>query len=311
MLTPLQVEPLPVVRVWGGQKLAAWRGYRCDQPVGESWEVHGSQPVKGWDCSLDQLCERFHERLLGRWGRHLPPGFPLLTKWLDCQEWLSVQVHPDDTVARRLQGKDCRGKAEAWYFAEVQDTAEVIHGWRGPRPTRQQLEQIEGSEWLDWVRRFRPRPGEWSYTPPGTVHALGPGLLVFEVQQSSDLTYRLYDWDRSGLDGLPRPLHRAESLDSICDSPPESVVAPPSDVLGHIEVLCPHFVVERVEGPRGWSPRGNSVELLTSLNSAARVRCQDQTWELKPGDSLVVPAEVPSLNWESPGPWLRVRLAPN
>lgn len=311
MLTPLLVEPLPVVRVWGGQKMAAWRGYASHQPVGESWEVHGSQPVRGWDCSLDQLCERFGERLLGCWGRSLPSGFPLLTKWLDCQEWLSVQVHPDDGVARRLQGNTFRGKAEAWYFAEVEDQAEVIHGWKGPRPSRQQLEQIEGAQWLEWVRRYRPRPGEWSYTPPGTVHALGPGLLVFEVQQSSDLTYRLYDWGRLGLDGLPRPLHLAESYEAICDSSPEPEVAAPPDLLGQVEVLCPHFVVERVEGTRHWSPQGNSVELLTSLNSPARVASGEQSWELKPGDSLVVPAEVADLSWEGSGPWLRVRLAPN
>lgn len=299
------------MRVWGGRKLAAWRGYASDQPIGESWEVHGSHAVLGWDCTLDQLCQRFQQRLLGRWSRLGHSGFPLLTKWLDCQEWLSVQVHPDDAVARRLQGPDFRGKAEAWYFAEVQDQAEVIHGWKGSRPSRQQLEQIEGEQWLDWVRRYHPRPGEWSYTAPGTVHALGPGLLVFEVQQSSDLTYRLYDWGRCGLDGRPRPLHGAESLDSICDSSPEPEVVAPADLLGQVEVICPHFMVERVEGSRQWSPQGNSVELLTSLSSPAVVQSLGQTWELKSGDSLVVPAEVAALNWESEGPWLRVRLAPN
>ena len=249
-----------MVRVWGGQRLAAWG--RClpdSDPIGESWEVHGAQPVRGGDCSLDEMCKRHGRALLGDWyGGDPEAGFPLLTKWLDCQEWLSVQVHPDDSVARRLAGPTQRGKAEAWYFAEVSPAAEVIHGWASQVPSRQALESLSGGQWLAPMRRFHPNPFSWSYTSPGTVHALGPGLLVFEVQQSSDLTYRLYDWDRLGLDGQPRPLHLAHGIEAICESLPEAELCPPEDLLGQLEILCPHFCIESVLGPRTWSPGGRA-----------------------------------------------------
>lgn len=310
-MKPFVVEPLAVVRVWGGRRLAAWG--RCVEgadPIGESWEVHGSQPVRGANCSLDELCRRHGAELLGQWCRQPQAGFPLLTKWLDCQDWLSIQVHHDDSVASQLEGPGHRGKAEAWYFAEVQSQAEVIHGWKHGCPSEDQLADLTASSWSDLVHRYHPDPQSWSYTAPGTVHALGPGLLVFEVQQSSDLTYRLYDWGRMGLDGQPRPLHSSQGIRAICDSLPEAAVTTPDDLLGKIEILCPHFVIESVVGDREWSPCGRSVELLTALQTPATLDYLGESWTLGVGDSLVLPAQLSDVQMRSSGPWLRVRLAP-
>ena len=305
-MKPFRVKPLPVVRLWGGRRLAEWRQFPpATEPIGESWEVFGELHLEHEDCTLDELCRRHGRQLLGSAAPDPQAGFPLLIKWLDCQQWLSVQVHPDDAVAGRGQ----RGKAEAWYFAEVAPEAEVIHGWKQDVPTRQQLERLKPGEWMSYLRRYRPQAGSWSYTAPGTVHALGPGLLVYEVQQSSDLTYRLYDWDRVGLDGRPRETHVAQAIEAICESLPEKIPDPPGDLLGKLEIICPHFTVESVGGDRSWSTGGASFELLTALQPL-RVDCQGESWQIEEGGSLIVPADAGALRCSSEGHWLRVRLAP-
>lgn len=305
-MKPFRVKPLPVVRVWGGRRLAEWRQFpAAAEPIGESWEIYGELSLEDGSGTLDQLCRRLGRQLLGSWAPDPQAGFPLLIKWLDCQQWLSVQVHPDDAVA----GSGQRGKAEAWYFAEVAPDAEVIHGWKQSAPARAELESLQPGQWMDQLRRYRPQAGSWSYTAPGTVHALGPGLLVYEVQQSSDLTYRLYDWDRVGLDGKPREMHVSQGIEAICESLPEKVPAPPDDLLGKLEVLCPHFLVESVQGERNWSTNGTSFELLTALQPA-QVHCQNESWQLEEGGSLIIPADAGELRCSSEGTWLRVRLAP-
>ena len=306
-MLPMQVQPQAVTRVWGGQQLFSLRNFPASaEPVGESWEVFGESVVlAGANAgkTLDQLCLEQGRDLLGHWWNG-EPGFPLLLKWLDCQEWLSLQVHPDDQVARDLKGPEYRGKSEAWYFHRVAPGAEVIHGWLSRPPEGTELEQLRGAAWLDWVRRYRPEAGRWVDTPPGTVHALGPGLLVFEVQQNSDLTFRLYDWDRVGLDGEPRPLHLREGVEAIRRCRPAQSI----DRVG-TEVENQYFSVERHSGPRRWSPQGLSVELLTLLEGQALVDCQGQRWALSAMDSLVIPARCPEVSLTTRGPWFRVRLA--
>ncbi|MBS2040118.1 class I mannose-6-phosphate isomerase [bacterium] len=296
-MKPFRLKSLPVVRVWGGTRLAPG----ATQPVGERWEVYGELQLEGSTETLDQLCVRLGRGLLGDWAPDPNLGFPLLIKWLDCQDWLSIQVHPDDSVAPA----GLRGKAEAWYFAQVDAQAEVIHGWKSSQPSRSELQALTPRDWLNYLKRYRPEAGSWSYTSPGTVHALGPGLLVYEVQQSSDLTYRLYDWDRLGLDGQPREMHVEQGIAAICDSLPEPVVAPPEDLLGKLEVICPHFLVESVSGERSWSTTGKSFEIITAL---APTHVDDHL--LEEGASILVPADAGPVRCSSAGSWLRVRLAP-
>jgi len=303
-----QVHP----RVWGGDLLAR-RFSRCAQtegPVGESWEVHGDLMVAdGPDqgLTLDELARREGQALL---GKRCPPSstFPLLVKWLDCRDWLSVQVHPDDAVARSLTGDPlARGKTECWYLVEAEEGAEVIHGLAAGVSV-EDLAGVQGREILSFLRRQVAHADQILYTPAGTVHALGPGLLLLEIQQSSDLTYRLYDWGRVGLDGHPRTLHLPEALRSLRDSRPEPLWNLPSAGVGQPRLACPHFALETLTGSARWSPAGLSLEILALVRGEGRLEVGGQTERVIPGDVLVVPASAPEVHLELPAGGLVVRV---
>lgn len=217
---PLRFRPLYQERVWGGHQLAARyrRDLPPDQRIGESWEVAdrpGAQsivadgPLAG--RSLHELLTADPRGLLGdaepRAGR-----FPLLIKILDAQQILSLQVHPPSARAHALGGES---KTELWYFTATQPGAEILAGLR-PGVTRDTFAQhLEASTVADCFHRLPVHPGDAMFLPSGRVHALGAGVVLFEIQENSDTTYRVYDWDRTGLDGLPRPLHIHEAMESI------------------------------------------------------------------------------------------------
>lgn len=280
---PLRLRSRPVERVWGGSRLGELFGRALPaSPVGESWEVFGDLPVVEGPLAgstLDELSQRYGPEFLGT-APEPEGGFPLLTKWLDCREWLSIQVHPDDLLARRLTGlATARGKTECWYFLDVDEGAEVIHGLNEGVPP-ELAAGLTGDELVACLRRVRPRPGEFMHTPAGTVHALGPGLVLYEIQQSCDLTYRFYDW------GRPRELHRTEAATALREAvlPPE--LSPPADAVGEVSVHCPFFVVEVVEQPCRWKVGATSFEILTVVAGEARVG----DLLVKAGDSVVLPA---------------------
>jgi mannose-6-phosphate isomerase len=239
----------------------------------ESWEVadHGADqslvangPLAGTPLSR-LVQERGHELL----GRHAPlPRFPLLFKYLDCQRDLSVQVHPDDAAAARLDPPDL-GKTEAWLILDAQPGSRVYAGLRFGF-TRESLahELAAGRAALCW-NSLEPRVGDCLFIPAGTVHALGAGLLVAEIQQASDTTYRLFDWNRTGPDGQPRELHIDEALAAI-DYQAHVVTPqqPHATDRPHVRrlVACDKFVLDRWrltdQQPRGGDERFHILSVL-------------------------------------------------
>ena len=251
---PLRFRPVFKRYIWGGRRL----GTVLNKPIGpeddyaESWEIsdHPSGqsivaegPLAG--TSLADLTRNHGRELL---GRHAPqPRFPLLFKFLDCRRVLSVQVHPNDEQAAKLTPPDL-GKTEAWIVLDAEPGAVVYAGLkRGFDRGALAREVARGTTEL-CLHKFEPRVGDCIFIPAGTVHALGAGFLVAEIQQASDTTYRLFDWNRVGADGKSRPLHVEESL-AVSDyvRGPVDPVQPQPTAEPHVERLveCDKFRVDR------------------------------------------------------------------
>ena len=223
----LRFESLYQERVWGGQTLAGafGRALPPGKVVGESWEIvdrpEAQSIVQGGPhagLTLRQLIEVHGRDVMGpRWPVQRP--FPILVKWLDCRERLSLQVHPPADRAPALGGEP---KTENWFVAAAAPGASLIVGLR-PGVTRAQFEQaLAGGTLEACVHRFPVTAGDSILVPSGTVHAIDAGNLILEIQQNSDTTYRVYDWGRTGLDHRPRQLHLREALASILWDQPES-----------------------------------------------------------------------------------------
>jgi mannose-6-phosphate isomerase len=254
MLYPLRFQPLFKRYLWGGRRV----GTVLNKPIGdgndyaESWELvdHGSDqsvvasgPLAG--TTLAELVRSHSHDLL---GRHAPlPRFPLLFKFLDCNHALSVQVHPNDEQAKKLDPPDL-GKTEAWVILAA-EPGSVIYAGLKPGFDRSALErEVHRGTTELCLHKVEPRVGDCIFIPAGTVHALGAGLVVAEIQQASDTTYRLFDWNRVGAGVQPRQLHVEQSLDVIdYDAGPVSPQVPRSTQRPYVERLveCDKFILDR------------------------------------------------------------------
>jgi len=246
----LRLKPLYQDRVWGGRALesALDRTLPPDRPIGESWEIvdrpEAQSVVSGGEFdgrTLREVIATHTAAIMGpRWPAERP--FPILVKWLDCKERLSLQVHPPAAVAPELKGEP---KTENWYIAACAPGSHLIVGLkRGV--TRAQFEKALTDLTLeDCVHRFPVNAGDSILVHSGQIHAIDGGNLILEIQQNSDTTYRVYDWGRVGLDGKPRKLHIAESLRSIDwnDFEPMPVRAAPT---AGVIADCPEFRIRRV-----------------------------------------------------------------
>lgn len=212
---PLLLASTLHVKVWGGRQFAEHFNLELptDEPYGESWELHDTSTIINGHLAgqtLGDALQIYGAELIGV-GNDPAEGFPLLAKLLDAQDWLSVQVHPNDEQANQLEGEP-RGKTEAWVILSAGEGSELVIGITPNTPRETVAHAIETSTLENYLVRQPVQAGDVLFIPAGTVHAIGPDILLYEIQQSSDTTYRLYDWGRMGLDGNPRPLHIEKSL---------------------------------------------------------------------------------------------------
>lgn len=315
---PLVFEPYLRPQIWGGRNLARFGKLLPNSgPYGESWEVSGhphhvSVVAEGQrkGCSLTQLWAEYPIDIFGD-ERRPPIDFPLLIKLLDCQELLSVQVHPDDRTAARLRPGE-RGKTEAWIVLEAAPSAEIFAGLNpgiGPAEFRRHIQ--EGTTG-DCLHRFHPRVGDCLYIRAGTVHTLGGGVVVAEVQQSSDATFRLFDWNRRGPDGAPRPLHVEESLESIDWNagpvmPVQGTVIPGSGggVVGNRLVESPFFSITRYEVAAEFAnPHLGRMSIWMLLEGQANLCVASSGYHrtFRRVETVLIPASCPSCTWHPLSP---------
>lgn len=200
-------------KVWGGTALAASYGKAAmlNERIGESFEIFGENKVCGgyFDRrTLQSVIEEIPEAMTGS----MPNGdYPLLVKLLDAHEWLSVQTHPNDELAAELEGQP-RGKTECWFILEAAPGAQIVYGFRDGVGESDVRAAVSGGTMRDILNFASVKAGDFIPVPAGTVHAIGPGIVLYELQQTSGITYRLYDWERVGLDGAPRELHIEKGL---------------------------------------------------------------------------------------------------
>jgi mannose-6-phosphate isomerase len=290
-MQPFRLIPEYRERVWGGHRLQPG-----PRPIGEAWIVYEQNKVADGPNAgrtLGALAAAEGEPLLGRRAmRTTGLRFPLLIKLLDCTDWLSVQVHPNDAQAERLEGPGNVGKTEAWHILEAEPGAQLISGLR-PGVTAETVAQaLKTNTILDVVEYLPVKPGDTLFTPAGMLHALGPGLLLYEVQQTSDLTYRVFDWNRPQAAG--RELHIDKSL-AVTDPTATGRAKPlPSETQGIYELTaCRYFVLEALNvatQPMALDTQGESFHALTVVQGEVAVQADGWRETLGRFETLLVPA---------------------
>jgi mannose-6-phosphate isomerase len=294
---------LYVERVWGGRQLESVYGRklpRPDRPYGESWEIVDREPEQSVVAEGPWAGKSLHELWTGHreeiFGAGLPeePRFPLLIKILDASDKLSIQVHPPAGVAERLGGEP---KTEMWYIAAAEPGAKLYVGLR-KGVTRSDFEHAiaEGTV-ADCVHVIEPKAGESIFIPSGRLHAIGGGLLIYEIQQNSDTTYRVFDWNRLGLDGKPRQLHVVESLASINFDDFEPGMDTPA---GEVLAECPHFRVAKKEIAAGESFGNPDPDRFSILTVVEGVLTDADGRRFEAGDFLLLPAGAEPLGADGP-----------
>jgi mannose-6-phosphate isomerase len=305
-LYPMPIEPRYVERIWGGHGLAETLGKDAprDRAIGESWEIYEENTVAGGALGGRTIGEL--RALLGRaLTGHVSPQdlFPLLTKLIDAQDVLSVQVHPDDHYARTREGQPY-GKTECWYVIDVAPGATLTYGFSRDT-TPEEFSRLVAEGTLDQILRpLAVRPGDVVYLPAGTVHAIGAGIILYEVQQTSDLTYRIYDWNRRDAAGKARELHVDKARDVLdyrqCT---RGVVHPlrQQDGARTMLVAGQYFCLELVEAGRaGALSTYESAVAICALDQpiVARTARGDDEVAVAPYSSLLIPAGAASYTLE-------------
>jgi mannose-6-phosphate isomerase len=323
---PLRFEPLLRPMVWGGRRLGDVLGKTLPEPAayGESWEVsdhprHRSLVAGGPAAgrSLRELMEQDPAALLGpAAGEHA--AFPWLLKFLDAGGWLSVQVHPDEEAVRRLWPGE-GSKTEAWFVLDAAPGSRIFAGLRPGVGAAELRAPLVAGRVVECLHPFAPRPGDCVFLKAGTVHAVGGGVLFAEVQQTSDATFRLYDWDRRDAHGRVRALHVEESLACIdwSQGPVTPVRVPGFRELAAADgagrrlplVDCPYFILEYVQNHEAfpWGGEGR-LQAVMVLHGQGRLETDAGSEPLRPGQTWVLPASCPRV-WCRPEPGLGLLLS--
>ena len=316
-LYPLELGRFLSPRLWGGERLISFLGLsepEGDEPLGESWQIYGGNRVLSGTHqgkTLGEVSAELGAALIGtvaleRYG----DSFPLLAKFIDAADKLSIQVHPDDAYAHEHERESgFHGKSEAWLILEASPEAGIIWGFKDAL-TPEEVKAAAQEERLEPQLNFVPvKAGDVVYNPAGTVHAIGAGIFLFEIQQASDLTYRLYDYGRKDSSGNPRDLHLDKALEVADLTPGEHARVTPKPLGGgKTELLnTEFFAFERWEvlGDLKEATEPTSAELLTALSGELTLRAGNTELTLAQGQSCVLPAALGAYTLSGEGVLLR------
>lgn len=309
-LYPFKLTPQPSERLWGGSRLRSFvpgfaalysENQQTKEPIGEAWLVYADNKISNGALAgqtLQQVASQYREQLLGtvsveRYGSKVP----LLAKFLDPSQWLSIQVHPDDIYALTKETHTgYLGKTEAWYVLDAKQDSSIIWGFKG-EVSQAQVRAAIAKGTLEDVMNYVPVcTGDVIYNPAGIVHALGPDVFIYEIQQSSDLTYRLYDFNRKDSSGNLRELHVDKALEVLSLKASGNAKRKTLEVLpGMTELVrTEFFVLEKwtVYGNISLTTEAESLELLTVIDGTLTLKTQTEPLELARAESVVLPASL-------------------
>jgi mannose-6-phosphate isomerase len=301
-LPPLILKRKLDSRIWGGDTLGPWLGLSDAPPqLAESWQVYDQNQIVGgpFDGQTLAMATAQHgaalvgTRSFARYGA----DFPLLAKFIDAADDLSVQVHPNDTYAHSVEAATgFHGKTEAWYILRAARGAQLIHGLAAPASRETFAAAVADGSLMQLLRQVPAAPGDTIFVPAGTVHAISGGIMLFEIQQKSDLTYRVYDYDRRDASGQPRELHLDRALEVIDYGEQPAAISEPRQIADGRTLLveCPYFAMERwnVNAAIDHATTPESFVILTAIDVSAQLSSSSGEFALRRGESIVLPAAL-------------------
>ena len=298
MQEPMFLKPVFQEKIWGGSRLRSVFGFDIpNDKIGEDWAIsahpHGVSVVENGEYQgqkLDELWQN-HKELF---GNPTEPVFPLLIKILDAEDELSVQVHPDDAYGMKHEGE--LGKTECWYIIDAEPGAEIIYGHHAK--TREELaEMIQEGRWDDLLKKVPVKKGDFFYVPSGTIHAIGKGIMILETQQSSDTTYRVYDYDRKDANGNTRELHIQQSIDvtTVPAITPQiqmkEVRKGNSSIVTYLETEFFNVCEWDIKGITSFKKQA-PYTLATVIDGAGELVVNEKIYPLTKGASFILPNDV-------------------
>jgi len=304
MLYPLKFKPILKEIIWGGDEICRFKNlYPQRNGIGESWEIShvknnvsivANGALKG--KSLEELIETYKEKLMGkkvfeRFGN----TFPLLIKFIDARTPLSVQVHPNDLLAK--QRHDSFGKTEMWYVVRATQDACLYSGFSRTMTPEEYPQIIENDIFMNYLQRYDVKSGDVFFLPAGRVHAIGAGCFIAEIQQTSDITYRIYDYNRKDANGKPRELHTELAKDAIDYKvyPNYKLDYIPGQQPVQTLVSCPYFTTNLIEGEKHdviQTAHTDSFSIYIGLEGNTQLTdANGYSLEIRQGETILLPAE--------------------
>ena len=306
---PLKFRPILKSMVWGGEKIAPFKSISTDQHnIGESWELSG---VKGNESvvangeyagkTISEMIREFKGRLIGKsnWEK-TGEEFPLLIKFIDAKQDLSIQVHPDDELAARRHNGS-KGKTEMWYVVDTDPGAHLMAGLKKAITPDEYVERVNNNTITDVLEDFSLQPGDVFFLPAGRIHSIGSGSFIAEIQQTSDITYRIYDFGRLGLDGKPRELHTELAKDAIDYKvyPDYKTHYTKSKDKENVLVDCKYFTTSLYELDKEYTLDLKALDsflIMICIGGEGTVTdSEGNTETLRKGETILIPASTESV----------------
>ncbi|PTB93530.1 mannose-6-phosphate isomerase [Marivirga lumbricoides] len=300
---PLKFEPILKEKIWGGEKLSTLLNKKSDQNnIGESWEISGvpgniSQVANGAlkGTSLNELLEKYKgdfmgEKIYAKFG----PEFPLLIKYIDAKTALSVQLHPNDDLAKARHNSF--GKTEMWYIMQGDEGANINVGFKKTTSKEEYLKSLQNNQLIDLLHFENVKKGDSVFINTGKVHAIGAGVLLAEIQQTSDITYRIYDWDRVDDEGNARELHTELALDAIDFEKKDDYQLHYSKDENQSNNLakCEYFTTNYIHLTKQLTKNYSSIDsfiIYMCISGTAKIEINNNIEKIEAGETILIPAQ--------------------